>query len=123
LCRFANKLFFSRRKGENWSKGIPIEVIPIAHQVIKNKIERVLGGKVELREAIRKMGPVVTDNGNFLLDWLFVPDPSRTVQQWTEIERILLTTPGIVEVGLFVGMAEKAYFGMEDGSVQQRVIL
>lgn len=32
----------------------------------------------------------------------------------------LCPPPGVVETGLFVGMAERAYFGMEDGSVQVR---
>lgn len=30
------------------------------------------------------------------------------------------SSSGVVETGLFVGMAERAYFGMEDGSVQIR---
>lgn len=32
----------------------------------------------------------------------------------------LCVSPGVVETGLFVSMAERAYFGMEDGSVQVR---
>ena len=61
-----------------------------------------------------KQGPVVTDNGNFLLDWEF-----NSVLNWKEVEITLNMIPGVVENGLFVGMATKAYFGMSDGSVME----
>lgn len=64
---------------------------------------------------VRKAGPVVTDNGNLLIDAHFGPiaDPA-------DLERKIKMLPGVVEVGLFVGMAEEAYFGQEDGSVVVR---
>ena len=57
-------------------------------------------------------GPVVTDNGGWLVDCDFgeVPDPAA-------LEARLRALVGVVETGLFVGMAEMAYFGQEDGSV------
>ncbi len=72
----------------------------------KNKV------RVELRMAAKKAGPVVTDNGNFVLDADFgvVEDPQSLADKLAKI-------PGIVEHGLFVDMAEKAYFGQKDGSV------
>lgn len=47
-------LQFTNRKasthlGEQWSKGIPIEVIPSAYRVVYQKIEKMLGGKSDLR--------------------------------------------------------------------------
>ncbi|XP_023265295.1 ribose-5-phosphate isomerase-like, partial [Seriola lalandi dorsalis] len=60
-------------------------------------------------------GPVVTDNSNFILDWKF-----EQAQNWKEANTAIKMIPGVVETGLFVGMAERAYFGMEDGSVQVR---
>jgi len=62
--------------------------------VIK-KIEE-LGGKPELRFALRKDGPVITDNGNFVLDVNFgvIKDPEGLAQQLSSI-------PGVVEHGIF----------------------
>ncbi|KAG7235786.1 hypothetical protein INR49_002173 [Caranx melampygus] len=62
-----------------------------------------------------RFGPVVTDNSNFILDWKF-----EQAQNWKEVNTAIKMIPGVVETGLFVGMAERAYFGMEDGSVQVR---
>ena len=72
-----------------------------------------MSGRLVLRmSGSSKAGPVVTDNGNFILDWEF--DGS---QNWPNVERTLNMIPGVVENGLFVGMAVKAYFGMSDGTV------
>lgn len=102
--------------GEKWKKGVPIEVIPLAYVPITGKIELLYGGKAKLRMAKMKAGPVVTDNGNFLLDWEF---PTENKWDWKEVSTTLKMIPGVVETGLFVSMAEKAYFGMEDGSVAE----
>ena len=59
----------------------------------------------------------MTDNGNFILDWKF--EGSKT---WKDIEVSLNMIPGVVENGLFVGMARKAYFGMNDGSVMELAV-
>jgi len=105
----------SKTLGEQWQKGIPIEVIPSAYKAVHQRIEKHLGGKVTLRmSGSSKAGPVVTDNGNFLLDWEF-----NSVLNWKEVEITLNMIPGVVENGLFVGMATKAYFGMSDGSVME----
>ena len=39
---------------------------------------------------------------------------------WKEVETSLTMIPGVVENGLFVGMAQKAYFGMSDGTVREQ---
>ena len=44
----------------------------------------------------------------------------QLVRSWAEVESALQAMPGLVETGLFVGMADTAYFGMKDGSVSQR---
>ena len=75
-----------------------------------------LGSKdAKLRMAVAKAGPVVTDNGNFLIDAPFglIHDPAKVLRD------VKLIT-GVVEVGLFCNMAEMAYFGCEDGSVTIR---
>lgn len=107
----------SKCLGEQYKKGIPIEVVPLAYVPIQQKIEDLFGGKLTLRMAVAKAGPCVTDNGNFILDWMF---PSDKKLQWPDVNQRIINIPGVVETGLFVKMAEKAYFGMADGSVTER---
>lgn len=106
----------SRRLGDQYKKGIPIEVVPLAYVPVKNKIKGLYGGELGLRMAVAKAGPVVTDNGNFILDWKsFNQDLS-----WRDVNQAIKMIPGVVETGLFVGMAKKAYFGLADGSVREQ---
>ncbi|MED6256796.1 hypothetical protein ATANTOWER_024295 [Ataeniobius toweri] len=107
----------SKALGQQWKKGIPIEVIPMAYVPVSRMIAKRFGGEVNLRMAISKAGPVVTDNGNFILDWKF-----EHAQNWKEVNTAIKMIPGVVETGLFVDMAEQAYFGMEDGSVKVRKV-
>ncbi|KAI8823467.1 ribose 5-phosphate isomerase A-domain-containing protein [Fimicolochytrium jonesii] len=106
----------SRVLGTQWKLGVPLEVIPMAYVPILAKLKS-LGGKPTLRMAMRKAGPVVTDNGNFVIDAEFgeITDPVK-------LERELITIPGIVETGLFCGMAKWAYFGGQDGKVITRKV-
>uniref|UniRef100_A0A8C8GCE7 ribose-5-phosphate isomerase n=1 Tax=Oncorhynchus tshawytscha TaxID=74940 RepID=A0A8C8GCE7_ONCTS len=101
--------------GQQWKKGVPIEVIPMAYVPVSRTIAKRFGGEAVLRMAVSKAGPVVTDNSNFILDWKF-----EHAQNWKEVNTAIKMIPGVVETGLFVGMAERVYFGMEDGSVRVR---
>ncbi|CAF3645005.1 unnamed protein product [Rotaria socialis] len=103
--------------GTKWTKGIPIEVIPVAYKLTKKEIEKQLGGEVVVREGTEKLGPVLTDQGNFILDWKF--DPLKIVN-WFDVNRTLKLVPGVVETGLFVNMIYKGYFGNSDGKVEIR---
>ncbi|KAK2712843.1 ribose-5-phosphate isomerase-like [Artemia franciscana] len=106
----------SNNLGEQWTKGIPIEVIPLSYRCVEMKIVSQYGGNIDLRlSGESKAGPVVTDNGNFILDWKF---PSTL--DWKAVEIFLNMIPGVVENGLFVNMAHVAYFGMKDGSVMTK---
>ncbi|CEI90672.1 Putative Ribose 5-phosphate isomerase A [Rhizopus microsporus] len=106
----------SKLLGTNWVKGVPIEVVPMAYKSVLKSIENNLSVKpikATLRMAINKAGPVVTDNGNFVIDAHFGPltDPYLVFRQ-------LKMLTGMYEIGLFLGMAEKAFFGEKDGSVE-----
>ncbi|XP_046342815.2 ribose-5-phosphate isomerase-like [Haliotis rufescens] len=103
--------------GTTWKRGVSIEVIPLAYKPIKLKIEKQLGGLANLRMASKKAGPVVTDNGNLILDWIF--DETKTYD-WEKINFTITTIPGVVETGLFVKMAKMVYFGTTDGKVKTR---
>nr|XP_029713418.1 ribose-5-phosphate isomerase [Aedes albopictus] len=107
----------SKKLGEQYKKGIPIEVVPMAYVPIRNRVAAKYGGKLNLRMAVAKAGPVVTDNGNFILDWHF---PEGGDFDWDTVNRDIMMIPGVVETGLFVKMASKAYFGLADGSVTER---
>lgn len=61
-------------------------------------------------------GPVITDNGNFILDWDFPKD----VTDWSKVNKEISLIPGVIEIGLFINMVDKAFFGMTDGSVIER---
>ena len=101
----------SEKLGENWNKGVPIEVIPFGYVPILKKFEK-LGGKPVLRMAKAKAGPIVTDNGNFIIDVDF-----GLIESPLDMNDKLLKIPGVVDTGLFVGMASKAYIGQKDGKV------
>jgi len=101
----------SEKLGENWNKGVPIEVIPFGCVPILKKLEN-LGGKPVLRMAKAKAGPIVSDNGNFIIDVDF-----GVIKNPSDMNIKLLNIPGVVDTGLFVGMASKAYIGQEDGKV------
>ncbi|XP_047371569.1 ribose-5-phosphate isomerase [Vespa velutina] len=106
----------SEKLGQQYKQGIPIEVVPMAYVPIQHRIEDNYGGDVKIRMAVAKAGPVITDNGNFILDWHFPQDLS----DWNKINEEILLMPGVVETGLFIKMANKAYFGMTDGSIKEQ---
>ena len=84
---------------------VPIEVLPFAVSIVKHKIEA-LSGKPLLRKGKGKVGPVITDNGNAVIDAIF-----GTISNAAELEKKLKIIPGVVETGLFVNLADTAYVG------------
>ena len=91
---------------------LPVEVVPFARPVVERAI-RELDAEPLLRED--GSGRVYrTDNGNEILDCAFaagIPDPAET-------ERRLAGIPGVVESGLFVGMADVVVIGDETGDCE-----
>ncbi len=88
---------------------VPIEVIPAAWRVIKEELE-VFNATAELRMGVKKDGPVVTDNGNFILDAKFegIEDP-------LDLEIELNNIPGVVENGIFADIADIVLVGTKEG--------
>jgi ribose 5-phosphate isomerase A len=99
------------RLGANQS--VPLEVLPFAYPTIMLKITKMQGTPI-LREASKKAGPVITDNGNFVLDVDFGP-----INSPGELSRDLKTIPGVVETGIFAQMADIVYVGKRDLTVQR----
>jgi ribose 5-phosphate isomerase A len=94
--------------GEN-NHPVPIEVLPFAASLIIRKIKEI-GGNPILRGADKKVGPMITDNGNFIIDAHFGP-----IKKPEELEYRLKMLPGVVETGLFIKMADVAYIGTSTG--------
>ena len=92
---------------------LPVEVIPFAQSLIKQHIEG-LGAKVSLR-SYAYGNPYVTDEGHHILDCSFgeIPDPPALAAR-------LCGIPGVVEHGLFIGMAEMALIGKDGRVIQLR---
>lgn len=89
---------------------LPVEVIPMAIAPVMRAIEK-LGGKPELRMGIKKAGPVITDQGNMVVDVKF-----DSIDNPAELEKTLNNIPGVLENGLFVGVADKVLVGeVKDG--------
>ncbi|WP_254839341.1 ribose-5-phosphate isomerase RpiA [Natronomonas marina] len=88
---------------------VPLEVLSDAVPVVERRIEE-LGGEPRLRDAERKDGPVVTDNGNLVVDCAFgaIDDPASLAARLAGI-------PGVVEHGLFVDLADEIHVGTGDG--------
>jgi len=88
---------------------VPIEVIPAAWRAIAEEIE-IFNATAELRMAKNKDGPVVTENGNFILDARFarIEDP-------LDMEMELNTIPGVVENGIFADIADIVIVGGKKG--------
>ncbi|MHA1596437.1 MAG: ribose-5-phosphate isomerase RpiA [Candidatus Asgardarchaeia archaeon] len=93
---------------------VPVEVIPFSTNLVIEKL-RELGADPKLRMAEKKFGPVVTDNGNFIVDakFQYIEDPHGIDIKMKEI-------PGVVETGLFVNMADTIFVGYEDRVEEMR---
>jgi len=87
---------------------VPVEVLPDAVPVVERELEA-LDGTPELRAAERKDGPVVTDNGNLVVDCAF-----GAIADAEALAADLSALPGVVEHGLFVGLADEIHVGSED---------
>jgi len=92
---------------------LPVEVVPFAQSLIKPRIEA-LGAHVSLR-SYAYGNPYVTDEGHHILDCTFgeIADPPALAEK-------LRSIPGVLEHGLFIGMAEMAIIGKDREVVHLR---
>ena len=91
---------------------VPVEVLPFALATVSMGIKE-LGGKPLLREGKGKVGAVVTDNGNYIVDVDFGP-----IDDAEELNQGLKFIPGVIETGLFMNMADIVYLGKKDGIIK-----
>ncbi len=95
---------------------LPVEVLPGAWRQVKAELEA-MGATADLRMAVKKAGPVVTDQGNLVLDLKFaggIADPAA-------LEQAINNLPGVLENGLFVGLTDQVLVGeIVDGEPRVR---
>ncbi len=92
---------------------VPVEVLPMAAAPAARALEG-LGGEPTLRMGERKDGPVVTDQGLWVYDVRFgtTPDPDA-------LAAAIRAVPGVLDHGLFLGMASAVLIGAADGTVRE----
>lgn len=93
---------------------LPVEIIASARVPVTKAIEA-LGAKCTLREGVRKAGPVITDNGNQILDCLWQKPVSADYIE-SELNKIV----GVVENGFFTKNRPIVYF-YQSGKVEKRL--
>lgn len=95
---------------ENLGEGffLPVEVVPFAYEYTAGRLERFCS-EANLRSS-NMGGPFVTDNGNYILDLEIgeIDDPEELEIQ---IDRI----PGVIENGIFSGVADLVFLGHRRG--------
>ncbi len=85
---------------------LPVEVLPSAWKQVQKTLQD-LGGKGKLRMAQKKAGPIVTDQGNLILDLSF----KNGIDQPELLESQINNIPGVLENGLFVNLTNQVLVG------------
>tara|TARA_Y100001968_G_C19358198_1_gene718334 strand:+ start:453 stop:1163 length:711 start_codon:yes stop_codon:yes gene_type:complete len=85
---------------------LPVEVLPSAWKQVQKTLEK-MGGKGYLRMAQKKAGPVVTDQGNLILDLTF----ENGISNPAILEKDINNIPGVLENGLFVNLTDQVLVG------------
>jgi ribose 5-phosphate isomerase A len=93
---------------------LPVEVVPMAVAPVM-AVLRKLGGDPVLRMGVKKDGPVVTDQGLWILDAAF----DHGLGDLDAVNQTLLQTPGVLDHGLFLDMATTVLVGQDDGTVER----
>ncbi len=91
---------------------LPVEVLPNAWKQVKDMISE-MDGSSTLRMATKKAGPVVTDQGNLILDVFF----NDGIKNPKDIEMSINNIPGVLENGLFVDITDKVLVGKIENNI------
>lgn len=89
------------------SRPVPVEVIPYARRLVEREVSR-MGGTCTVRKGSGKDGPVISDNGNIIMDCDFgrITDPAALGAKLSQV-------PGLVGHGIFTNV-DTVYIGYED---------
>ncbi len=85
---------------------LPVEVLPSAWKQVQKTLKD-LEGEGNLRMAQKKAGPIVTDQGNLILDLTF----RNGIDQPELLESQINNIPGVLENGLFVNLTDQVLVG------------
>ena len=88
---------------------LPVEVVRFGWRDAQRRLSELLPGSERRAEA---GDPYLTDEGHYILDCPLPPDGDLD-----ELGRAVKGLPGVVEHGLFIGMAERALLGRPDGGL------
>ena len=88
---------------------VPIEIIPNSYRLINNILLK-MDTKPKIRMGERKDGPVITDNGNFIIDAQF-----NLIDEPDLLEIELNSIPGVVENGIFTDVVDNVFVGTSEG--------
>ena len=80
--------------GEKFS--VPVEVNPKALNYVKEELYKLGANEMNLRLALKKDGPVITENGNLIIDVRF-----RNISE--DLEKKIKNITGVIDSGLFIG--------------------
>lgn len=94
---------------------LPVEVIPFGWKQVQRHIEQTYHITTSLR--LKDNEPLVTDHGHYILDCHFQQIPDAPA-----LHTALNTMPGVVDNGLFIGMATGLLIGYPDGSIVERTV-
>jgi ribose 5-phosphate isomerase A len=92
---------------------LPVEVITFGWKQVQQKIEKTYDIKTTLRK--KEENVFITDHKHYILDCYF-----NTIIDPVKLNTQLHLIPGVVETGLFVGMATKIITGYSNGDIQIR---
>jgi ribose 5-phosphate isomerase A len=96
-----------------WGAPVPIEVIPQAVDLVQDQLSAI-GCKSSIRTGDGKVGPVVTDLGNMIIDAYF-----ESIEEPGRLARYLNNITGVLGHGLFVNMVDQAVVGVyKDGVIK-----
>ena len=125
-CHYLEKLVFHNSKrrvivvdetkpstnlGDKW-KYVPVEVDCMALAPVKQQLIK-MGYNPVLRMSREKAGPVITDQGNCILDLQLSKPIHKVEDMYNEIKLI----PGVLEIGLFWDF-QSLYVGKLDGTCE-----
>ena len=94
---------------------LPIEIVPEARLSIMKKLEA-YGVSMIIRDGVRKKGPVITDNGNFIMD---IKWSAHEKINPVKLESELNAIPGIIENGFFTQKTPRVFLSRASGIVEE----
>jgi ribose 5-phosphate isomerase A len=91
---------------------LPIEIVPYAYNYVRNRL-KMMSLEIKIRTGGGKLGPVISDNGNFIADIILrepIKDPEKT-------DLMIRSVEGVVATGIFPYKDYKIFIGEADGRI------